>query len=50
MAKKEIHNSIKNANKNNKDFFKKMDIIDDIIVEDDKDEWSAVPAFLRRKK
>jgi len=50
-AKKEINNSIKSGNLNNNDFIKKMDKkIEDIIVEDDTDDWSAVPAFLRRNK
>ena len=61
-AKKEINNSISNAkgsnsgsNINNNDFIKKMDSkkaepVKDIIIEDDTDDWSAVPAFLRRKK
>ena len=29
---------------------KKIEIIEDIIIDDDTDDWSAVPAFLRRKK
>mgnify|MGYP001559869812 FL=1 len=53
-AKKEIHNTIHNLNLNNNDFIKKIEkkpeIIEDIIMEDDTDDWSAVPAFLRRKK
>ena len=53
MAKKEIHNTIQSSNINSSDFFKKTEkkteIIEDII-EDDTDEWSPVPAFLRRKK
>lgn len=60
-AKKEISNSIKIGNTNNNnnisnnDFIKKSDnkkteVIKDIIIEDDTDDWSAVPAFLRRKK
>ena len=63
-AKKEINNSINvtkstnantSSNVNNNDFIKKMDMkkpepIKDIIIEDDTDDWSAVPAFLRRKK
>jgi cell division protein FtsZ len=64
--KKEINNTIKNgtisgptipstSSINNNDFIKKMDTkkpepIEDIIVDDDGDDWSAVPAFLRRKK
>ncbi|OGI62469.1 cell division protein FtsZ [Candidatus Nomurabacteria bacterium RIFCSPHIGHO2_01_FULL_40_12] len=54
LAKKEINNSIKNGNMGNNDFMKKTekktDVIEDIIVDDDTDDWSAVPAFLRRKK
>ncbi len=43
------------ASTNSNDFLKKLEkkpdiIVDDIIVEDDNDDWSAVPAFLRRKK
>ena len=48
LAKKEINNSIRNGNINKID--KKTDVIKDIIIEDDNDDWSAVPAFLRRKK
>ena len=52
-AKKEISNSIKNGNVNvsfmNK-IEKKPEPIKDIIIEDDGEDWSAVPAFLRRKK
>jgi cell division protein FtsZ len=53
--KKEIHNSIQSmqsVNMGNNDFIKKMEkkeAIEDII-EDDGDDWSAVPAFLRRNK
>ncbi|OGI94490.1 cell division protein FtsZ [Candidatus Nomurabacteria bacterium RIFCSPLOWO2_01_FULL_40_18] len=57
-------NSIKSANTGNpmsnvssNDFIKKMDNKkgdnkknDDIIIDDDTDDWSAIPAFLRRKK
>ncbi|MFA6076810.1 MAG: cell division protein FtsZ [Candidatus Paceibacterota bacterium] len=62
LAKKEISssiNSMKSGNINNtigsNDFIKKTEIkktepIKDIIIEDDTDDWSAVPAFLRRKK
>ncbi len=59
MAKKEIHNSILNANSGNNDFLKKgdkgdksdkRDTASEIIIDDDTDDWSAVPAFLRRKK
>lgn len=63
--KKEIHNSIQsniqplssniNTSINNNDFIKKMDTgkketKEEIIIEDDGDDWSAVPAFLRRTK
>lgn len=55
---KEIHNTIQNSNKNNinnnTDFLKKIDKkpepIEEIIIDDDGEDWSAVPAFLRRKK
>ncbi|MEK7219057.1 MAG: cell division protein FtsZ [Patescibacteria group bacterium] len=54
MIKKEITNTInsaKNTNINNNDFMKKMEKKEEeIIIEDDTDDWSAVPAFLRRKK
>ncbi len=54
LAKKEISNSINNSMSNN-DFIKKGDNsrkaeIKDIVIEDNTDDWSAVPAFLRRKK
>ena len=58
-AKKEIANSIKNMSSNtnttNNDFIKKGDAkkaetMSDIIIDDDSEDWSAVPAFLRRKK
>ncbi len=52
VAKKEIHNSIQsNMGSSNNDFFKKPEKKEEeIIIEDDNDDWSAVPAFLRRKK
>jgi len=54
MVKKEIHNSIKNPNVNNNDSTKKTEkkseVIEEIIIDDDNDDWSAVPAFLRRNK
>lgn len=51
VAKKEIHNTIvQNVNKNSNDFIKKNNTVEDIIIDDDGDDWSAVPAFLRRKK
>lgn len=51
---KEIHNTIQNSNKNNnidhnKKIERKIDIPEEIII-DDAEDWSAVPAFLRRKK
>lgn len=50
--KKEIHNSLQNGNISNSDFIKKMDKKEtkEDIIEDDGDDWSAVPAFLRRNK
>ncbi|MES3031857.1 MAG: cell division protein FtsZ [Patescibacteria group bacterium] len=60
LAKKEITNTIKSAttssNISSNDFIKKTETtkksepIKDIIIDDDGDDWSAVPAFLRRKK
>ncbi|MEX2029232.1 MAG: cell division protein FtsZ [Candidatus Paceibacterota bacterium] len=54
MAKKEISNTIKNGHISNGGFQKKeerrKEVIEDIIVDDDTSDWSAVPAFLRRKK
>ncbi len=59
LVKKEINNSINNmkgGNLNNSmnknDFIKKTDNkpIKDIVIEDDSSDWSAVPAFLRRKR
>jgi cell division protein FtsZ len=53
MIKKEIHNSIQNGNiNNNNDFFKKIEKkeVKEEVIEDDGDDWSAVPAFLRRNK
>lgn len=51
-AKKEINNSLKNGTIGNSDFMKKDKRInsEEIIVDDDTDDWSAVPAFLRRNK
>lgn len=57
-AKKEINNTISAIKTgsviNNNDFIKKIEkkenLIEDIIIDDDTDDWSAVPAFLRRKK
>jgi hypothetical protein len=53
IIKKEIHNSLQNGNLNNNEFIKKIDKKDfkeEMVIEDDGDDWSAVPAFLRRKK
>jgi len=52
VVKKEIHNSIQSGNIGQSDFIKKMDKkeVKEEIIEDDGDDWSAVPAFLRRKK
>ena len=59
IVKKEIHNTIQtnikvNGNGNGnadseKKVEKKPEIVEDIII-DDTDDWSAVPAFLRRNK
>ncbi|MFA6177407.1 MAG: cell division protein FtsZ [Candidatus Paceibacterota bacterium] len=60
IVKKEIHNTIQsnlhnthNTNIHNNDFIKKIEkkeSKEEIIIEDDGDDWSAVPAFLRRNK
>ncbi len=56
QIKKEVHNSIKNGTLGNSDFVKKIEKKvekkeeEEIIIEDDGDDWSAVPAFLRRTK
>ena len=61
QVKKEIYNGFQNLNTNNTtsnpnlDFMKKVEKkpevdIEEIIIEDDTDDWSAVPAFLRRNK
>jgi len=53
VIKKEIHNNLQGLNVNNTDFNKKIEkkneIIEEIII-DDTEDWSAVPAFLRRNK
>ena len=52
MIKKEVEGAIQ-KNTNSSDFLKKGDKktdVEDIVIEDDNDDWSAVPAFLRRKK
>ncbi|MFZ3011856.1 MAG: cell division protein FtsZ [Minisyncoccia bacterium] len=59
VVKKEINNSFQNGNMGNSDFIKKTDTntnnlikkeTKEEIIEDDGDDWSAVPAFLRRNK
>ncbi|MBI3888618.1 cell division protein FtsZ [Candidatus Nomurabacteria bacterium] len=58
VIKKEIHNSIQNGNlnnnMNNNDFIvkrlEKKETKEETIIDDDGDDWSAVPAFLRRNK
>ncbi len=57
QVKKEIHNTIeisKTSNISNNEFLKKVEKksepIEEIIIDDDTDDWSAVPAFLRRNK
>ncbi|MCE9585101.1 cell division protein FtsZ [Candidatus Nomurabacteria bacterium] len=42
--------NILNSNDFLKRIEKKPEIVEDIIIDDDNDDWSAVPAFLRRKK
>ena len=55
-AVKEIHNTIQNSNKNtnSNDFLKKIEkkaeVPEEMVIEDEGEDWSAVPAFLRRKK
>lgn len=53
-VKKEINNGLINKNGNNngveKKIEKKPEIVEDVIIDDTADDWSAVPAFLRRKK
>jgi cell division protein FtsZ len=54
VIKKEIHNSIQNGTiSTSNDFIKKVEKkidVEDIIIDDENDDWSAVPAFLRRNK
>lgn len=52
VVKREINNSIQNGNISNSDFIKKGDKkeVKEEVIEDDGDDWSAVPAFLRRNK
>lgn len=48
VVKKEINSTIQNGKSN--DYVRKTNVVEDIIIDDDADDWSAVPAFLRRKK
>ncbi len=53
IAKKEIHNTIQQNVGGGAEFLKKVEKkpeIEEIVIDDDNDDWSAVPAFLRRKK
>jgi cell division protein FtsZ len=63
VTKKEIHNSIPTMSLNNtnstatpinNDFMKRMEKkpepVEEVIIDDDTEDWSAVPAFLRRNK
>lgn len=54
LSNKEARDVSQNSNISNNDFMKKMERkpepIEEIIIDDDTDDWSAVPAFLRRKK
>jgi cell division protein FtsZ len=52
IVKKEINNSLLNGSTGNGDFLKKVEKkeLKEEIIEDDGDDWSAVPAFLRRNK
>ena len=53
IVKKEIHNIIQNSNINdNNDFIKKIEKKEpkEEVIEEIEDDWSAVPAFLRRSK
>jgi cell division protein FtsZ len=54
-AKKEVHNTIVNNTTHSGNSFIKQNKKEEpkkeeIIIDDDSDDWSAVPAFLRRKK
>ena len=53
-AVKEIHNTIQSSNINNSEFKKierkPAEVVEEIIIDDETEDWSAVPAFLRRKK
>ncbi len=51
VAKKEIHNTIEaSIGTDTNTFIRKPEKKVEDIIEDDGDDWSAVPAFLRRKK
>jgi cell division protein FtsZ len=56
VIKKEIYNNTSNVTVNsapsNNDFLKKIERapIEEIVIEDEGEDWSAVPAFLRRNK
>jgi cell division protein FtsZ len=53
VIKKEIHNTIDRSIGSSNEFLKKMEKKsepEEVVIEDDNDDWSAVPAFLRRKK
>lgn len=51
MIKKEIHNSIQNGTLSGEGYTKRPERKkEEEVIEDDTDDWSAVPAFLRRKK
>lgn len=65
MIKKEVTNTINavksinlntpSSNISNNEFIKKIErkpeeVIEEVIIDDDTEDWSAVPAFLRRKK
>ncbi len=48
-----VNNIANTNNKENNDFLKrdkKPEIVEEIIIDDDTEDWSAIPAFLRRNK
>jgi len=50
-TKEDINQEVnKETIKNTSEYLKKNDKIDDDLFIDDTDDWSTVPAFLRRKK